>query len=81
MNEFAQKRARAKRVAAGHVAPPPYRPPWYPNQDPHHNPWAVEWSVTGKTHYENWLDSLAPGELLRLIEEHRALTAAVEPSA
>jgi hypothetical protein len=72
VNEFAQKRNRAKRIAAGHVAPPPYRPPWYPNQDPHHNPWAIPVSVTGKTNYENWCDTLAPGELARLIAEHRA---------
>lgn len=49
-----------------------YIPPWYPNQDPHHNPWSVPDSMTGKTHYATWVDSLPEGELLRLIAEYHA---------
>lgn len=49
-----------------------YRPAWYPNQDPNHNPWSTQDTMTGKTHYQVWADSLPPGELLRLIAEHRA---------
>jgi len=47
-----------------------YRPAWYPNQDPDHNPWVVPDTMTGKTHYATWADSLKPGELLALIDEH-----------
>ena len=50
--------------------PTTYRPAWYPNQDPDHNPWVVPDTMTGKTHYETWADSLKPGELLALIDEH-----------
>lgn len=44
-----------------------YRPPWYPNQDPQHNPWFSPDPISGKTHYQLWVESLKPGELLRLI--------------
>lgn len=54
--------------AAPHV---PYRPPWYPNRDPMHNPWSIPDSMTGKTHYATWVDSLKPGELEQLIAESR----------
>lgn len=54
------------------VITPAYRPPWYPNKDPSHNPWVVVNSVTGTTHYEVWVGTLEPGELLRLICESQA---------
>lgn len=47
-----------------------WRPAWYPNQDPVHNPWQAA-DASGETHYHAWLKGLAPGELLRLISEHR----------
>lgn len=58
---------------AGVSTAPPYRPPWYPNQDPNHNPWLMAEPVSGLTHYQVWVASLAPGELVRLIAEHRAV--------
>lgn len=62
----------SRRVATGVAFAPPHRPPWYPNQDPHHNPWTIGDALNNKTHYAIWADSLAPGELVRLIKEHRA---------
>lgn len=49
----------------------PYKPPWYPNQEPSHNPWAVADSMTGKTHYQQWLDAVGEDEVQRLIREHQ----------
>lgn len=50
----------------------PYKPPWYPIKDHWHNPWAVRDSMTGKTNYQAWCDSLPKGALTKLIEAHRA---------
>lgn len=49
-----------------------YRPPWYPNRDPRHNPWGSngETGSAQKTLYAEWVDSLPPGELQRLIDLH-----------
>lgn len=55
----------------------PYRPPWYPNQDPSHNPWATDPATIqagGRTFYASWMESLKPGELERLVAEHKAAT-------
>lgn len=52
----------------------PYVPPWYPNQDPAHNPWATDpatYQQGHETFYSTWVKSLEPGELDRLIAEHR----------
>lgn len=48
----------------------PYRPPWYPHDD---NPWDVLGNMSGTvtTRYDQWCNSLAPGELLKLIREHQ----------
>lgn len=54
------------------MSDPHYRPPWYPNRDPLHNPWATDPGTImagGKSFYMVWVDSLPPGELVRLIRE------------
>lgn len=52
--------------------PGPYRPPWYPADAPH--PWTADPATMQsgqETYYGTWCKSLAPGELERLIREHR----------
>lgn len=52
----------------------PYRPPWYPEHDPNHNPWSTDPATYQQGHecfYTTWSKSLEPGELQRLIREHR----------
>lgn len=48
-----------------------YRPPWYPVDLP--NPWTFinTMSNAQETNYSRWCKSLPPGELQRLIREHR----------
>lgn len=49
----------------------PYRPPWYPLDD---NPQTIVLVASGDvvTKYEQWVRSLPPGELERLIAEYHA---------
>jgi hypothetical protein len=58
----------------------PYRPPWYPNDDPRHNPWAMngETGSAAKTLYAEWCDRVGPEELQRLIAEHHEACARVD---
>lgn len=52
----------------------PYVPPWYPDRGPDHNPWATDPATImsgGRTFYATWVEGLEPGELERLIAEHR----------
>lgn len=50
----------------------PYRPPWYPEHLP--NPWVYVNTMSDAqvTNYSQWVASLEPGELRRLVAEYRA---------
>lgn len=50
----------------------PYRPPWYPDDLPDPMQMTGETGGAAKTNYEAWRNTLAPGELRRLIAEYRA---------
>jgi hypothetical protein len=62
----------------GHVSSEPswepYRPPWYPADAP--DPFLTDPSTMqggSRTYYSTWVDTLPPGELVRLINETRGV--------